>query len=285
MKGLLGVIYLCVGVVSLFVDKSLLTDKLSVQEINFLYSDPIISHKVSIEVSRLDGKGNTEDAKPVVIGNIDVGLFGYTVPFTVNNFLNLANMTYGYGYHDRTLFHRVIKDFMVQTGDYQFGEGYGGHSIYNNKGKFRDENFKLKHDKLGRLSMANGGPNTNGGQFFITTNDKCSWLDGKHVVFGQVINGFDTLDMLNRAKTNENDKPLQAYVMSKLTVDTFDEKYLKNVDLSRVQDIGYDQMVDETSSMYSYMSFFLLFFALGMLYRRWYYRRQASYDMKDSNYF
>ena len=226
MKGLKGIFFLCIGVVSLFMDKHALMDQLSVQEIKFLYGDPLITHKIRIEVSKLVKEKNTEETRPIVIGEIDAGLFGYSVPFTVNNFVHLANMTNGYGYHDKTLFHRVIKDFMIQTGDYQYGEGYGGHSIYNNKGKFRDENFKIKHNKLGRLSMANGGPNTNGGQFFITTNDQCSWLNGKHVVFGQVINGFDTLDLVNRARTDKADRPIDAYVISKINVETLDKYYL-----------------------------------------------------------
>lgn len=285
MKGLIGVIFLCITVVSLFVDKNALMDKLSVQEIDFLYHDPLITHKVNIEITKLVKNKNTDEVKPIIIGEIHAALFGYTVPFTVNNFIHLANRTNGYGYHDRTLFHRVIKNFMIQTGDYEFGEGYGGHSVYNNKGSFRDESFKIKHDKLGRLSMANGGPNTNGGQFFITTNDKCSWLDGKHVVFGQIINGYDTLDLISSARTDEKDMPKEAHVMSKITIGTLDENYLRHVDLSRVNYIGYDEIIEQSTRKYSYISFFLLLVALGMLYRRWYYKRQAFSDTKDSNYF
>ena len=285
MKGLLGIIFLCISVVSLFIDKHALMDKLTVQEINFLYRDPLITHKVHIEITKLVKRKNKDGVKPVVIGELHAGLFGYTVPFTVNNFIQLANRTNGYGYHDRTLFHHVIKDFMIQTGDYQFGEGYGGHSVYNNKGKFRDENFKLKHNKQGRMSMANGGPNTNGGQFFITASDECPWLDGKHVVFGQIINGFDTLDYVNTARTDKNDRPKEEYVMSKITIDTLDENYLSTIDLSRVNDIGYNTMVGETSLSYTYISLFLLCAALGMLYRRWHYRRQAFSDMKDPDFY
>lgn len=284
MKGLLGVLFLCISVLSLFIDKHALMDKLTVQEINFLYRDPLITHKIHIEVTKLVKKKN-KDVKPVVLGEIHAGLFGYTVPFTVNNFIHLANQTYGYGYDNKTLFHRVIKDFMVQTGDYQFGEGYGGHSIYNHEGKFRDENFKIKHDKLGRMSMANGGPNTNGGQFFITTAEKCSWLDGKHVVFGQIINGYDTLDLLNSARTNKNDRPREELVMSKITIETLDENYLGDIDLSKVNNIGYDEVVQESSIGYTFISLFMLCLALGMLYRRWYYKRQAFSDVKDSDFY
>lgn len=145
---------------------------------------PAVTTKVYFDVS-IDGEKK---------GRILMGLWGKSTPKTAENFRALCTGEKGMGKMGKPLhykgssFHRVIPQFMLQGGDFTNGDGTGGESIYGEK--FADENFKHKHNKPFLLSMANAGPNTNGSQFFLTTV-KTPWLNGKHVVFGEVLEGME----------------------------------------------------------------------------------------------
>jgi len=138
-------------------------------------------------------------------GAIEVELFDDDAPVTVKNFRDLA----GKGFYDGVIFHRVIKDFMIQGGD-PTGSGTGGPGY-----TFEDE---INDHKIvrGALAMANAGPGTNGSQFFVVTTDAAPWLDGKHTVFGQVTSGMDAVDSIEGTDTGPRDKPVDDAVIERV---------------------------------------------------------------------
>ena len=138
-------------------------------------------------------------------GAIEVELFDEDAPKTVENFRKLA----GEGFYDGVVFHRVIKDFMIQGGD-PTGTGMGGPGY-----TFEDEVNQHKVER-GAVAMANAGPNTNGSQFFVVTTDAAPWLDGKHTVFGRVTDGMEAVDSIEATETDANDRPLAAAVIERV---------------------------------------------------------------------
>jgi cyclophilin family peptidyl-prolyl cis-trans isomerase len=146
----------------------------------------------------------TIDDEPA--GTIVADLFSSAVPKTAENFRSLCAGEPGYGY-DNSPFHRIIPEFMMQGGDFTNRNGTGGYSATSTTAPFADENFDLKHDARGLLSMANSGPDTNRSQFFVTFAPT-PWLDGKHVVFGKVVDGMDVLDKVEQLGTRSG-RPLK----------------------------------------------------------------------------
>jgi len=163
-------------------------------------NEALVTKQVFLDLE-IDGKA---------IGRMVIGLFGEVTPLTAQNFYELCTHAKGFGYKG-SKFHRVINAFMAQGGDITNGNGTGGKSIYGEN--FADENFELGHVGRGWLSMANAGPNTNGSQFFITFIET-SFLNGRHTVFGKVIEGLELLDLIEDVQTNRNDCPLKDVVIA-----------------------------------------------------------------------
>lgn len=173
------------------------------------------TNETKINLDELISLKNNEKLYAIMetsMGTIELELFPAEAPKTVKNFVGLSIK----GFYDGIIFHRVIKNFMIQGGD-PTGTGRGGASIYGEP--FEDEfSVSLRHDSPGILSMANAGPNTNQSQFFITVVPT-PWLDLKHTIFGKVVKGMEVVNAINVVPTDENDRPLEDVVIKKVTIE------------------------------------------------------------------
>mgnify|MGYP001579849675 CR=1 FL=1 len=164
----------------------------------------------SDQVAAVGGMGKTVNVVlETSLGNIELALFADKAPQTVKNFTDLASK----GFYNDTIFHRVIKDFMIQGGDPQ-GNGTGGPGY-----TFADEQTRVPLTK-GVIAMANSGPNTNGSQFFIVTAEATPWLDGKHTAFGKVVSGMEVVEAIQNVETDkaQGDRPITPITVNRVTV-------------------------------------------------------------------
>lgn len=177
----------------------------------------LISNITTLNAKAQEGDFSMSDGTTKVIlettqGNIEIELFTDIAPKTCENFVGLIEK----GYYDGIIFHRIIKNFMIQGGD-PTGTGRGGESLWG--GKFEDEVTPTKtFNKKGLLAMANAGPGTNGSQFFITTV-ATPWLNMKHTIFGEVISGYEAVEALENVEVGRGDKPVEDQVIIKASVE------------------------------------------------------------------
>lgn len=178
----------------------------------------MIAQNNNIDMKIVPEKGDVIATLETSEGDITFLIYNEKAPETAKNFLELSKA----GKYDGVVFHRVIKDFMLQTGDFENGNGTGGHS-YKGKGTYLEDEFGegLAHLR-GVLSMANAGPNTGGSQFFIVQKDGgTDWLDGVHAIFGYVYDGMDVVDKIAALETGANDRPLEDVIIEKVVIDEY----------------------------------------------------------------
>lgn len=196
-------------------------NKVSDEEIVNIQEETVLSTKKREDFSNVETENKIKKEKNlemiIKIENeeyvVELKLYDDVVPLTCKNFRHIAKKGIKNKKYDNSIFHRVIPGFMIQGGDIINGNGTGTVSIYGDN--FEDENFKIKHTKEGLLSMANSGPDSNGSQFFITTV-ATPHLDNKHVVFGEVIKGFDIIQKIENTPTDASDKPYQDIVIQSI---------------------------------------------------------------------
>jgi len=185
---------------------SLLTEEKPVEE----KTEPVVEEKTEVEEQQTEGEtmANRYALFETNHGNFKVELFEDKAPLTTKNFIDLTQK----GFYDGVIFHRVIPNFMIQGGDPK-GTGTGGPG-YTIKDEFHPD---LKHNKPGILSMANAGPNTGGSQFFVTVAPT-PHLNGRHAIFGEVVEGYDVVDKISKVQTASMDRPKEDVVMQKVTI-------------------------------------------------------------------
>ncbi|CAG7678300.1 unnamed protein product [Allacma fusca] len=171
-----------------------------------------VTEEITVKVSIAD----------VPAGDFKIALFGKAVPNTVRNFKTICTDGIGSKTYIGCRFHRIIKDFMIQGGDIVSGDGTGSTSVFGIY--FDDENFHIKHTGPGFVSMANSGPNTNGCQFFITT-DATPWLDGHHVVFGKVVDGLNLIKTIEKLPVTDNNRPISDVVITECKAQMLTKTY------------------------------------------------------------